>query len=55
VWQVRVNKNREPRGEMPVMKLLQSTIEHVVPDWIEQARRPPSFPVRAAVQIDGAC
>ena len=26
-------------GTMPVLRLLQSTIEHAVPDWIEQARR----------------
>ena len=24
---------------MPVLQLFQSTIEHAVPDWIEQARR----------------
>ena len=29
-----------PAGEaVPVMRLLQSTIEHSVPDWIEQVRR----------------
>ena len=26
-------------GTLPVLRLLQSTIEHAVPDWIEQARR----------------
>ena len=26
-------------GTMPVLRLFQSTIEHAVPDWIEQARR----------------
>ena len=26
-------------GAMPVLRLFQSTIEHAVPDWIEQARR----------------
>ena len=28
-------------GAMPVLRLLQSTIEHAVPDWIEQARAAP--------------
>ena len=29
----------ESTTTMPVMALLQQTIEHSVPDWVEQARR----------------
>jgi hypothetical protein len=36
---VAVSSTRDPRGQMPVMKLLRSTIEQRVPDWVEQARR----------------
>ena len=28
-----------PSERMPVLKVLHSTIEHAVPDWVEQARR----------------